>query len=163
MTICRDAPPKIKQPNSLYPREPSVVQLVINGRENPFPLRGIHRWGIHRSQPSLLNSPTPEDWWFYPFKSDFHHRKALHSHGISPAILYSDGNNMVDMVAAGFGVCIAHTASLTLLPPSVVVVPLNEPLATVRLVLVWLRDNKISMLDRFVDTARELKAGGQFV
>jgi DNA-binding transcriptional LysR family regulator len=88
--------------------------------------------------------------------------EALRSHGIAPAILYSDGGGVLDIVAAGFGVCIAHTTALHALSHGVVVLPLGEKFLTVRLVLVWHRDHKIAALNRFIDVAKELKASGHF-
>jgi DNA-binding transcriptional LysR family regulator len=89
--------------------------------------------------------------------------EALHSRGVSPPVIYSDSAGVFDLVAAGFGIAIAHTTALHALAHDVVLLPLAEPLLTVRLVLVWLRDSKSTALDHFVEVARELKAGGQLV
>jgi DNA-binding transcriptional LysR family regulator len=85
----------------------------------------------------------------------------LRSHGVSPSLLYSDGGGVLDLVAAGFGVCISHTTQLLAPSHGIVTLPFAEPLFSVRLVLMWLRDNKLSALDRFVRVARELEASGQ--
>jgi hypothetical protein len=42
-----------------------------------------------------------------------------------------------------------------------VVRPLSEPLLTFRGVLIWLRDNKQAVLERYVEVARELRDSTQ--
>jgi DNA-binding transcriptional LysR family regulator len=82
-------------------------------------------------------------------------------HRISPSILYTDANGHLDMVAAGFGICAVPSKLLFPLSSEIVVRPLKEPLLKFRLVMVWLRDNKLGVLERFVNAARELKESGQ--
>jgi DNA-binding transcriptional LysR family regulator len=86
---------------------------------------------------------------------------ALRAHGVSPSLLYADAGGIVEMVAAGFGVCIGYGAAAHALSKDVVVRPFAEPILTVRLVMIWLRDHKVAALDRFIDAAREMKALSQ--
>ena len=86
---------------------------------------------------------------------------AFRLHKISPSILYTDSNGQIGLVAAGFGICALPSKLLFPLSPEIVVRPLKEPLLTFRLVLIWLRDNKLVALERFVRAARELQESGQ--
>ena len=86
---------------------------------------------------------------------------AFRSRRISPPILYTDGNGVMDMVVAGFGICVVPGKLLVALPPDMVVRPLSEPLLTFRGVLIWLRDNKQAVLERYVEVARELRESSQ--
>jgi DNA-binding transcriptional LysR family regulator len=82
-------------------------------------------------------------------------------HRISPSIIYTDANGHLDMVAAGFGICAVPSKLLFPLSSDIVIRPLKEPLLKFRLVMVWLRDNKLGVLEPFVNAARELKESGQ--
>jgi hypothetical protein len=65
-------------------------------------------------------------------------------------------------VVAGFGICCVVPSKLLFAPPpDMVVRPLSEPFLTFRGVLIWLRDNKQAVLERYVEVARELRESSQ--
>ena len=86
---------------------------------------------------------------------------ALRRHGITISTLLVESSGIQDMVAAGVGVALIPSGPIVELARGVVVKPLSEVLLTVRTMLIWLRDNRLPALERYVEVARELKETGQ--
>jgi DNA-binding transcriptional LysR family regulator len=83
---------------------------------------------------------------------------ALRQHGIKVSTLFVEGSGIADMVASGVGVALLPSGIEL---AGIVIRPLSEVLLTVRTVLVWLRDNPLPALQRYVEVARELKESGE--
>ena len=156
------------------------VGLIWETTDSRFAVRGVHRMslyqdsvsiGMARSNPLASSSVVTFDQIakqrFVQFRREMNpdiHDAVIHMfrlHKISPPILYTDGNGQLDMVAAGFGICALPSKLVFPISPDIVVRPLKEPLLSFRLVVVWLRANKLAVLERFVSVARELRESGQ--
>jgi DNA-binding transcriptional LysR family regulator len=156
------------------------VGLIWETAESRVALRALHRLSLYQDSVSIgmartnpLTSSSVVTFEqiakhrFVQFRRDMNPEihdavmKAFRLHRISPSILYTDGNGHLDLVAAGFGICAVPSKLLFPLSSDIVVRPLRDPLLTFRLVMIWLRDNKLGVLERFVSAARELKESGQ--
>jgi DNA-binding transcriptional LysR family regulator len=86
---------------------------------------------------------------------------ALQRHAVRPHLLYSDSSGIVDLTAAGVGVCFITSSSPHRSRVDIVIRPLNPPLIAIQLVMVWLRSNELPALKGFVEVLTELNEAGQ--
>jgi DNA-binding transcriptional LysR family regulator len=85
----------------------------------------------------------------------------LKRHRVSPQLLYSDGSGIVDLVAAGLGVCLMSAVSPHRSRSDIVIRPFHPPLTLMKLTMVWLHDNMLPALRGFLEVLSELERAGQ--
>lgn len=86
---------------------------------------------------------------------------ALQRHRVRPHLLYADSSGIVDLTAAGVGVCFITSSSPHRSRLDIAIRPFSQPLIAVQLVMAWLRSNELPALKGFVEVLSELNQEGQ--
>lgn len=86
---------------------------------------------------------------------------ALQRHQVRPHLLYTDSSGIVDLTAAGVGVCFITASSPHRGRTDIAIRPITPALFALQLVMAWLSSNELPALKGFVEVVTEVNQAGQ--